>query len=418
MSSKRTRAAPTPAEDASASAEEQKQQHEIGATVEPAEGAPLKKQRTDTPASASSSSSSAVSIHSLARVEVQSIMHCLQRDELAQLARCSRRMYSDANERSAWKYADSSLTINQAALAGGIGQAIRQNGLIVRHLPPAKITCGSDEKNEAVVLECVCATHPLRNIAQLSIVVYSSRSERVLPLNCQQWLDAFTLLPLSSIEQLHLRISRCSQPLLDAMASWLPMTNLRTLDLDFQWPSRSEPLSAAISQLPHLTTLSVYAGRESRERPSLMDLVGCTSLTHLSLSDFSLEGGLFQRFFTSLKSAPRLTRLDLPYLYVNSTGRSYVAAFAALSGLEHLHVSTWWDPTEFMSQAHHAPRLRLVEFEHFSLPSPGLALVSRVLRVLHPSICLLVRGNLTSLEEEAAIALDPKRVTVDGRKPS
>jgi hypothetical protein len=278
MSSKRTRAAPTPAEDAAASAEEQKQ-HETNAAVVQAEEAPLKKPRTDTPSSSSSSSSSAVSVHSLARVEVQSIMHCLRRDELAQLARCSRRMYSDADERSAWKYVDSSLTINQAALARGIGQAIRQNGLVFRHLPPAHITCRSNEANEAVVLECVCAAHPLRNIAQLSIVFHSSRSERVLPLNCQQWLDAFTLLPLSSVEQLHLSISKCSQPLLDAMASWLPMTNLHTLDLDFQWPSRSEPLSAAISQLPHLMTLSVYTGAASRRHPILMDLAGCASLT-------------------------------------------------------------------------------------------------------------------------------------------
>jgi hypothetical protein len=130
-----------------------------------------------------------------------------------------------------------------------------------------------------------------------------------------------------------------------------------------------------------------------------------------------MQDDLFQRFFTSLKCASQLTRLELVFPSVTGTDPSVGAGFAALTQLEHLTLSTCVEPTgEFLSQANHAPHLRLVELKHFSSQPPDIELVGRILCALAPTIHLRVQHSraryFSDAEVAELLALDPKRVTI------
>lgn len=180
----------------------------------------------------------------LARVEVQAIMHFLNRRDLSRLARCSRRMYADADEKAAWKHVRSRLVIDRSALRRGLVQGILAGGLFFRHWSHVAIRC--ELGDAADVAAAMSAMHSLAHLEHLLMVVSKSISYTV-----QQWRAMFDQLPVEDLLVLDLR--DCGAPaLVESMASWLPrMTRLHTLRLDDGcWPRPLKVLHAPSARWP------------------------------------------------------------------------------------------------------------------------------------------------------------------------
>jgi hypothetical protein len=283
------------------------------ATNEAAVTATAKKQRMQP-------SSARATMDSLARVEVQSIMHFLQRGELSQLARCSRRVYSDADDKAAWRYVDTSISFDSQRPGHAteeVSAGIRMHSLALRHHPPTRVACVLEEYD--VHLEAaIHAMQPLRTLAELKIDVrrkFGTFTNPFIPaspppshLTRADWHGLLTRLPLATMHSLHIGSTVGDESLLQSMAYWLPtMASLHTLHIG-AWPERDwRPITSAICRLPRLTDLHVFIESCGCETV-IYDLVDCSNLTALSIEGMPTDQ--CQWLFQDLKSDSRSLRSD------------------------------------------------------------------------------------------------------------
>jgi hypothetical protein len=152
-----------------------------------------------------------------------------------------------------------------------------------------------------------------------------------------------------------------------------------------------------------------------------MDLAVCASLKSLTVATMLLAGASFQQAFIRLRSAPRLSTLELLAGFEAAPAQDYRAGFAALVQLEHLRVNRYSDLRPFLQQAHSAPSLRLVSILIGTQGGPRFAVgTCRQVRQSLPSAIhfrveltrwmtagVVTSSALTEAEEAELRAIDP-----------
>jgi len=357
----------------------------------------------------------------LARVEVQSIMHFLARGDLLRLARCSRRMYGDADDKAAWKQiATSPLHVNRHTLAGGLVEGIRAGGLFFRRRPPIPIYSLVTSVEEAPAV--FKAMQSLGAFARLTLVIEVNQS-----LEAQQWCELFEQLPLVDLTTCFLMVS-CYCPagpaFSECMVRWMPqMTHLHTLRLHVGWTASTyEGIARIICSMDHLAELDVSLpflvgtgpGPEPGPAAVLTALVDCAHLTRLRVDHLPLDTDLLQQFIAHSQSAARLRWLALSSSFLSAPpSGDFSACFAAMSQLETLTLSDCHPSVALLRHARHAASLRRIHLEDVDLTPDTIEAVRRIHSALPSAVHLHISYNLEhpAMVIQEVRAIDSVRIT-------
>lgn len=316
----------------------------------------------------------------LAAVEVQEVMRCLDRRSLLTLARCSRRMHSDADSAAVWQ-SRPPLGVHVSSFGSFAGETPSGRSLLprlgsrsrpqaalpsadrqrclVRHIGTIRITAGPAPSSDANVDGMLFMPRVDELVDSRVQAGFTADQWRRI---CQH--DAMANLT---------RITIGVHVPYDILHQFAQLPRLHTLDFTSQvrgitFGGHSVDV-AALPSLPHLTSLTVTSLMATTQSSSLPTaLGGCTQLTHLclTLAEFNPNG--FRRFFAATGGmAARLHHLELRDL---STGTDeYGDVFAALIGLRKLSVHSVRHMDSLLAGVVRAPNLATLDITG-NIPSP------------------------------------------------
>lgn len=274
--------------------------------------------------------------------EVQSVMHMLDRGSLLRLARCSHRMWSDADSKHAWKWmapfhiyicmhmpkAELLARLRTTRLLAHLGSSVRWSSGPLQLVPASEV-----------------AIHTILTIPRIE------RMDIDVILDIQQRMRLFSDPALVTLKHLTLGSENQSPPPAGFLRTLSCLPNLRRLRIR-QPPDEGDQLEE-IKELTNLRSLtyvdsSARVGANGLANTCAPSIAQCKNLTELHIHLLAVHSGQFRSLFCSPDLSFRLKRLSLTRF---SAGRplfawlqprtpiqreEFIEAFRALKQLAHL----------------------------------------------------------------------------------
>lgn len=258
-------------------------------------------------------------VERIAVVEVQAIMQFLDPRSLLQFARCSRRLYSDADTDIVWQWRPPFELVIDGSTASRIEAGVRRS-LLSHGL--FRVVCSSTGFTSG----CIDAVLAVPHLRELIDELLDERG----CIADEEWTRILTH---EAMRELHVL---CVHEKARLPIRLLPhLTQLDSLEFSPLTADATTADMEACSSFASLTSLTVHAP-PSPFLDVLPRMVSCDRLTHLSLVRFPLADGEFQRLLTS-PNLSRLEHLRLGWFGANLIpAAEYAAAFAALTSLRRL----------------------------------------------------------------------------------